>query len=144
MEVVVLDSDTLSELARGNERVRARAREYLAHRGKLTFTAVTVFERLRGYHGALRDGKPYGEHLRQFESLVRASVVLPLDERGADRAARIWAALGRRARRALGDILIAAITSVHGLPLATRNKANFAPIAALEFVSLRLLDWSRP
>ena len=47
--VVVLDSDTLSELSRGNPKVRAHAAQYLQEHGALTITAVSVFERLRGY-----------------------------------------------------------------------------------------------
>jgi hypothetical protein len=45
LEPVVLDTDTLSELSRGNAVVRARAAAYLAEFGRLTITAITVFER---------------------------------------------------------------------------------------------------
>jgi toxin FitB len=141
--VVVLDSDTLSELSRGHPAVVERAREYLIRHGRLTVTAVSVFERLRGYRAALRAGRPYQAQLLQFESLVASSLVLPLDTAAADRAAAIWAAVDRRTRRAVADILIAAIASVHELPLVTRNRRDFASIAALNFVGLRLLDWSR-
>src|SRR5437773_5539027 len=41
-EPVVLDTDTLSELSRGNTIVKARAFAYLAEFGRLTITAVTV------------------------------------------------------------------------------------------------------
>ena len=61
LEPVVLDTDTLSELSRGNRVVGARAAVYLAEFGRLTITAVTVFERLRGYRAAIRAGKPF-EH----------------------------------------------------------------------------------
>ena len=63
--VVVLDSDTLSELSRGNPTVRVRARQYLEEHGALTITAVSVFERLRGYREAVGNGKPFEEHLRK-------------------------------------------------------------------------------
>lgn len=43
----ILDTDTLSELSRGNLRVQEQARRYLEEEGRLTITAVTVFERLR-------------------------------------------------------------------------------------------------
>lgn len=69
-EPVVLDSDVLSELSRGNPVVVDRARAYLKANGRLTITAVTVFERLRGYRVALADGKPYPDHLRSFQALV--------------------------------------------------------------------------
>jgi predicted nucleic acid-binding protein len=140
---VVLDSDTLSELSRGNPAVVARARSYLEHHGRLTTTAITVFERLRGYHEALAAGRPYEPQLRQFEAFTAACVVLPLDDRAAERAARIWGALDRKGRRALGDILIAAVASVHGLPLATRNRRDFRRMAELPFVNLTLIDWTR-
>lgn len=141
-EVVVLDSDTLSEISRGNPRVVTRARAYLGAHGRFTLTAVSVFERLRGYRDALRAGKPFEAQLRQFEVLAASCIVLPFDTRAADCAATIWAGLGAKQRKAMGDILIAAIVSVHGLPLATRNRRDFAPIAELPGVELTLVDWS--
>ncbi len=41
LEPVVLDTDTLSELSRGNAIVKARAVAYLAEFGRLTITAGT-------------------------------------------------------------------------------------------------------
>ncbi len=142
-EVVVLDSDTLSDLSRGRASTIARARRYLATHGRLTITAVTVFERLRGYRDAIRRGKPFEPQLRQFETLAASCIVLPLDARAADCAATIWSALRPKQRRALGDILIAAIASVNGLPVVPRNRRDFDPMAAIAGISLRLDDWSR-
>lgn len=142
-EVAVLDSDTLSELSRGHARVVGRARTYLERHGRLTITAISAFERLRGYRAAIREGRPYEPQLRAFEALLATCVVLPVDEAAADRAASIWAAVGRRTRGKLGDILVAAVASVRSLPLVTRNRRDFAPIADLAFVGLRLLDWTR-
>jgi predicted nucleic acid-binding protein len=141
--VAVLDSDTLSELSRGNARVRARAAEYLEEHGALTITAVSVFERLRGYREAIHKGKPFEEQLKKFQALVATCRVLPVDETAADHAARIWAGLSRRARRALGDILIAATASAFDLPLVTRNRRDFLPMSQIEGVGLTLIDWSR-
>ena len=140
---VILDSDMLSLLSRGNPQVTTHARAYLERQGRLTITSVTVFERLRGYRAALRLGKPFELQLRNFEVLVANSVVLPLDSGAADQAARIWAALSGRARHGFGDILIAGIASAWGRPLVTRNRRDFQPIAALEFTNLTLLDWSK-
>jgi hypothetical protein len=141
-DAVVLDSDVLSELSRGNVAVVERARAYLLRHGRLTITAVTVFERLRGYRLALVDGKPFAEQLRCFEALVAHSIVLPFDTAAAERAAAIWAQLPPRRRRALGDVLIAAIAGVHALPLVTRNRRDFEPIARLRESGLRLLEWT--
>jgi predicted nucleic acid-binding protein len=140
---VVLDSDTLSELSRGHPRVIDQARTYLERHGRLTTTAITIFERLRGYREALAAGRAFESQLRQFEAFAATCVILPLDALAADQAARIWGALDRRARRALGDILIAAITSAHGLALVTRNRRDFRRMAELPFVELPLLDWTR-
>ena len=139
---VILDSDTLSLLSSGHARVVARARDYLVRHGRLSITSVTVFERLRGYHAALRLGKPFEAQLKSFEALVASSIVLPLDRAAAEQAARIWAALGGRARLALGDILIAGIATACDRPLVTRNRRDFQPIAALDFAHLSLVDWS--
>jgi predicted nucleic acid-binding protein len=139
-QAVVLDSDTLS---RRNPRVSIRARDYLERHGRLTFTAVSVFERVRGYHVAIAAGRPLESHLRDFQTLTAASSVLPIDGAAADLAGRIWAALSARRRRAMADILIAAIAAANELPLVTRNGEDFAPIAGLPFTDLTLRDWCR-
>lgn len=140
---VLLDSDTLSELSRGNAKVTARARVYLEEHGRLTISAVSIFERLRGYRAAILLGKPFDVHLRQFEMFAAACLVLPIDSRVADRAATIWAKLGARKRQALGDILIAATASAAGLPLVTRNRRDFEQMAALDGVDVELFDWTK-
>ena len=141
-ETVLLDTDTLSELSRGNPRVVAKARTYLASFGRLTITAVTVFERLRGYHAAIRDGKPFQRQLQAFETLASASVILPFDEDAAGVAATIWAGATRRQRQQLGDLLIAAIAVARRIPLVTRNTRDFEGLGRSGGVSLRLMDWS--
>ena len=142
-DVVVLDSDTLSELSRANMNVRAHAAAYLQEHGALTITAVSVFERLRGYRLALVEGKPFEEHLGKFQALVTTCRVLPVDETVAEHAATIWASLNRKGRRALGDILIAATASAFDIPLVTRNRRDFVPMTRIEGVRLSLIDWTR-
>jgi len=140
-EPAVLDTDTLSELSRGNPHVSQRALEYLADFGRLTITAVTVFERLRGYRVAIRDGKPFERQMQAFEALVANCVVLPFDEEAARVAAVIWSAVARH-RQQLGDLLIASIAVSRQLPLVTRNKRDFERLSNASAVDLRLLDWS--
>lgn len=141
-EPVVLDTDTLSELSRGNTLVTARASSYLAEFGRLTITAVTVFERLRGYRAAIRAGKPFERQLQAFEALVANSVVLPFDQDAAAVAADIWAASTPRRRRQLGDILIASVAVSRQIPLATRNRRDFQHLTKASGVNLRLVDWT--
>jgi tRNA(fMet)-specific endonuclease VapC len=139
--LALLDSDTTSELSRGHPGVTRRARAYLAAHGRFTLSAVTVFERLRGYRDALRRGRPFGEHLRRFEMFAASCLVLVIDERVADAAATLWAQLPLRRRSAVGDILIAATAAANGLPLVTRNRRDFQPMA--DIVKFSLVDWSR-
>jgi len=139
----LLDTDTLSELSRGNPAVNARARVYLMEFGRLTISAVTVFERLRGYRDAVRAGKQFQRQLQAFEALVKNSLVLPFDDEAADVAATIWSACTRRQRQQLGDILIAAIAAARRIPLATRNLRDFDALAKIPGVELGLIDWTR-
>ena len=71
----LLDTDTLSELSRGNLRVRDRALAYMRDCGRLTITAVTAFERLRGYELAIRAGKPFERQKQAFEALLATCLV---------------------------------------------------------------------
>lgn len=141
-EPAVLDTDTLSELSRGNPRVSEQALAYLIDFGRLTITAVTVFERLRGYRAAIRDGKPFERQMQAFEALVANCIVLPFDQEAARVAAEIWSAAARRHRQQLGDILIASIAVSRQLPLVTRNRRDFERLTKASGIDLRLLDWS--
>ncbi len=142
-EPVLLDTDTLSELSRGSSAIVTQARAYLVEFGRFTISAVTVFERSRGYRDAIQSGKPFERQLQAFQSLVNASVVLPFDDVAADAAATIWAGSTRRARRNLGDLLIAAIAVSRKLPLVTRNLRDFEVFRSAADTELRLVDWAR-
>ena len=131
-------------MGRGNLQVRRQALAYLEKFGRITTTAVTIFERLRGYRAAIREGRPFEPQLRAFEAFVATCVVLPFDEDAADVASRIWSAAARSRRRELGDILIASIAVVRRLPLVTRNRRDFELIATDADLTLDLIDWSRP
>ena len=142
-EPVLLDTDTLSELSRGNTRVCERALAYLSRFGRLTITAITVFERLRGYRLAIRNGRPYQRQMQAFQTLVASSDVLPLDENAAGVAGEIWSRVSAHRRCQLGDILIAGIAVSRQLPLVTRNRRDFEELGKSIGAPLRLLgDWS--
>lgn len=141
-EPVLLDTDTLSELSRGNATVAALAQAYLRAFGRLTISSVTVFERLRGYRQAIQAGKPFHRQLHAFETLVQNSVVLAFDENAAAVSAGIWAACSRAQRQKLGDILIAGIAVARQIPLATRSQRDFEMLSKNAEVSLRLVDWT--
>jgi predicted nucleic acid-binding protein len=140
---VLLDTDTLSEISRGSDAAMSRARAYLAEHGRLTISAVTVFERLRGYRHALRAGKPFEKQLQAFEILVRNCIVVPFDEDAADVAATIWSSCSRGQQDGLGDILIAATAVTRHIALATRNSRDFEALRKASGVPLVLVDWTR-
>ena len=142
VEPVLLDTDTLSELSRGNATVAAHAQTYLRAFGRFTISSVTVFERLRGYRQAIRAGQPFHRQLHAFEALVQNSVVLPFDENAAAVSSTIWAACSRVQRQKLGDILIAGIAVARQIPLATRNQRDFEVLTKNAEVSLYLVDWT--
>jgi tRNA(fMet)-specific endonuclease VapC len=139
---VLLDTDTLSEISRGSASAVGNAKAYLALHGKLTISSITVFERLRGYHAAIRDGRPYHRQLQAFEALVANCLVLPFDSDAASVASSIWASSTRAQRQGLGDILIAAIAICRQLPLVTRNKKDFEGLSKAASLPLALLDWT--
>lgn len=141
-EPVLLDTDTLSELSRGKPVVIARARAYLGDFGRLTISAVTVFERLRGYRQAIRAGKPFQRQMQAFETLVGACVVLPFDHDAANASATIWSACTRAQRQHLGDILIAGIAIARQITLATRNRRDFEALSKNAGLTLHLVDWT--
>jgi len=141
---VLLDTDTLSEISRGNPIVHARACAYLLEFGRFTVSAITVFERLRGYRSAIAAGKPFHRQLQAFEGLVQACVVLPVDEVAADVAATMWSGCARKARQSLGDLLIAAVAVVRQLPVVTRNRRDFEMFAKASGARLSLLGWTKP
>jgi len=140
----LLDTDTLSEISRGNPIVRSHAHAYLIEFGRFTISAITVFERLRGYRSAIAAGRPFQRQLQAFEGLVQGCVVLPVDEMAADVAATMWSGSARKARQSLGDLLIAAVAVARRLPLVTRNQRDFEEFAKASGARLSLLDWTKP
>lgn len=140
---LLLDTDTLSELSRGNATVAAQARAYLTAFGRFTISAITVFERLRGYRVAIRAGKPLHAQQQAFEALVRTCLVLPFDDAAANVAATIWSRSTRRAQKNLGDLLIASIAVARRVPLVTRNRRDFETFIEASGVDLDLVDWSK-
>lgn len=77
------------------------------------------------------------ERARRQDRLQRAEATfepIPFDAEAARAYGRIYAAVlahGRQPRRRFADLLIAAVALAEGLPLVTRNVADFAGLADL-------------
>ena len=95
--------------------------------------AITLAELAAGPH-ATADAE---ERARRQDRLQWASATwepLPFDAEAARAYGRVYAAMrahGRSGRARLADLLIAATAVANGLPLYTRNPADFEPVQGL-------------
>jgi predicted nucleic acid-binding protein len=100
---------------------------------QVAISAVTMAELAAGPAAA----KDPAERARRQDRLQRAEASfdpLPLDIEAARAYGRVYAAVvahGRNPRRRLADLLIAAVAVANGLPLLTRNAADFAGLSDL-------------
>ncbi len=124
---VVLDTDILSLIMRQNPVVISKARVYLSEHGQFTLSIITRYEILRGLKAKGAD-----QQVVAFDRLCERSMILPINEEIALKAAEIYADLRRRGEL-IGDadILIAASALVHGLGVTTNNENHFKRIRGL-------------
>ncbi len=87
MELALIDTDILSEVLKArNANVLQHASAYLTQHGRLGFSAMTLYEMLRG----LRAAKAIRQ-LRSFTEMSESSDVIPITIATLDRAASLWA-----------------------------------------------------
>ncbi|HEX3657883.1 MAG TPA: type II toxin-antitoxin system VapC family toxin [Pirellulales bacterium] len=133
MDEALLDTDVLSEvLKRKDQQVLITARQYLAEHQRFTFSAITVYEIVRGMRatGATRQ-------LAGFLKTVETSEVLPANLPVLMRAADLWSdARNSGHPRDDADLIIAATALEAGRVLVTGNTQHFSWIPGL-----RLADW---
>lgn len=131
-EACVVDTDTLSEVMKArNQMVLAKAKNYLDHHVRFTFSIVTKYEILRGLRA-----KAAVAQIALFEIQCGSSVVLPLADEVVERAAEIYGQLHQRGQLLPdADILIAATALVHGLPLISGNTKHYSRIDGLEVLT---------
>jgi tRNA(fMet)-specific endonuclease VapC len=132
LNLVLVDSDVLSNVMRGHPTATVKAREYLLEHRRLTLSVITRYEIRRGLEarGAM-------VQVRAFDALCSLCTLLSIDDACATRAAAIYATL--RSKGCLipdADILIAATALEHRLALATGNQRHFERIEGLS-----LEDW---
>lgn len=130
----LLDTNVVSELRRP-ERAAPQVRQWASTQALSNFylSAVTVLELELGvlrverrdrHQGALLRGWLEGQVLAQFAGRIH-----PVDAEVARRCAALHVPDPRSER----DALIAATALVHGLTVATRNVADFAPTGVKTF-----------
>lgn len=130
MNKFILDTDTLSEFIKGNNKVTQKISHHISD-GELNLSVITYYEILSGL--LYKDAR---KQLSKFEELMDQSKILPLNARSAKIAAGIEAEL-RKKGTVIGhtDTLIAGIAIANGLQLVTNNTAHFKRIKELEIVN---------
>jgi predicted nucleic acid-binding protein len=119
--------------------------------GEMAISAITLAELSAGPHEVRPNHEQdrYDEHAeraRRLEVLQRAESEfdpVPFDAEAARIFGRVTAAVvgaGRRPRRRLADLMIAATAIAEGLPLFTTNPDDFAGLGTL----LRVVPVTRP
>ncbi|MFN0199169.1 MAG: type II toxin-antitoxin system VapC family toxin [Planctomycetaceae bacterium] len=133
MDEAILDTDILSEvLKKKNQHVLAAADQYLREYSRLGFSAMTLYEIVRGMRagGASRQ-------LNSFLALARTSDVFPISLEILMRASELWTN-GRSGGHPHddADLIIAATALETERVLVTGNTSHFDWIDGL-----RLIDW---
>jgi tRNA(fMet)-specific endonuclease VapC len=133
MDEALLDTDILSEvLKRKVPHVLQAAGQYLAVHQRLSFSAMTVYEILRGLRA-----RQATRQLSQFLHTVGTSDVHPVSLSVLQRAAELWAeARSGGHPHNDADLIIAATALEAERVLVTGNTSHFAWINGL-----RLADW---
>lgn len=132
--IFLLDTDTLSHLQRGNERLIRRIKG--GESGEFAISIVTRIEMLRGRFDHFLKAASAAEVLRAQHLLVQTEValqqleLLPFDLSAAVEFDRLdKAGLSRKVGRA--DLLIASVALAHKAILVTRNLRHFRQVPGL-------------
>jgi predicted nucleic acid-binding protein len=133
MDESLLDTDTLSEILKAkNRQVLDVARRYLVQHQRFAFSAITLYEVIRG----LRANQAVGA-LTQFLKLADDSEVVPVSIPVLTHAADLWADARRGGHpRGDADLMIAATALETRRVLVTGNSSHFAWIPGLT-----VADW---
>jgi predicted nucleic acid-binding protein len=94
-------------------------------------SAATLAELHFGVHLA-KDEQTRALRLRRLTEIESRFAALPIDEtvaRAYGELAAVTVLAGRKVRSRVVDLFIAATARVHGVPLYTRNPADFQPFA---------------
>lgn len=106
---------------------------------EMAISAITLAELSAGPHEVVRsdEQEAYAERARRLEILQRAESefdAIPFDAEAARVYGRIAAAViasGRKPRRRVADLMIAATAIAQGLPLYTTDPGDFVGLEAL-------------
>lgn len=129
----VLDTDTLTHLLVGHERVAQRR---AAANREVVLTVVNRIEVLQGRFASVLKAEDGEKLLRAHQRLVETErdlakfLVLPIDVGTVAEFDRLLKT--KKLNIGLADLLIAAITQANGATLVTRNQKDFRKIPGLK------------
>lgn len=137
--MILLDTDTVTHFAYGNENVRRKIEE--AAEENLAIAVITRNEILRGRADSLlkaadmEELRKAAERFRQAKDLLSDFIVAGLDDASIEHFGRLRT---QKSLKKMGraDMLIACIALARNAKLVTRNTKDF-----LDVVGLRLENW---
>lgn len=130
----LLDTDILSELFKGHERVAKEASVYIRQHGNITISAITKYEILKGLKA-----KKASKQINAFQTFCSLNDVLPITDTVIEKASDIYAALKEKGNLISdADILVAAIAMVNDYVLISNNTNHFSRVEGL-----RLDNWKK-
>ena len=128
----IIDTDVLVDLLRNKKETLAFVSKLEAKKFLLATTAVNAFEL---YYGAHKSATPE-KGIQSTETLLKRLVLLPLTTRSAQKAAHIYAELGKKGQPiGLRDTFIGGIALTRGYSVATRNVEHFKKIRGLHIIN---------
>lgn len=120
--MVVLDSDFLVAMLRGNEEAKKFQQTLDQSESTYFTTVINAYELLVGAHLHFRAQ----ENLNAVQDLLAHLTILPMTAPAVSIAARITAHLSREGTPIdVQDVYIAAIALAHGQDIVSRNKRDF-------------------
>lgn len=116
MKDVLLDTDIIIEILRGNAQIRAQFKKLILDGVGVAYTPVSLAE----VHAGMRAGEE-----GTIEQFFRALSPCPLDDAAGQMAGRYLRTYSRSHRIELGDALLAGAACSGGYTLWTRNKKHY-------------------
>ena len=131
-----LDTNIVSEILRGNEKIKQRLIDEINAGNRYSLCVIVYYEIVRGLIH-----KDTNRKIDAFKTFYdKAAEHFILDKTAANKAAEIYADLkskGLKVGDSDNDIFIAAISIVNGCTLVTANTRHFERVEGLNFVNWR-------
>lgn len=132
-----LDTNIVSDLLKGHERISARYAEAVGRNDAVAVPALVRIELLLGRFASVKKAGDGATARAMYELLVRTETalaplpLLPINAEVAERFDRLRV-VKKLSKLAVADLIIAAIALAHDATLVTRNTKDFANVPNLK------------